>query len=170
MKRLFKFTALAAVVVMVLSACGPYDTLLQATGGGWMPNESSQGNGKATFGVDITCNTDSGKLNGEWVYHDKASGINAHGYLTNSDGGKFGALPCELTYPDISSDGIRLDYVKKPCHTGYCKGLVRILFEDTGEVGPEKGDALSIDFLTGPYWRYDHSETLGGGNLTYILE
>ena len=120
--------------------------LISASGGGWMPNASDEGNGKATYGFDIWCNTESGYLNGSWVYQDKADGINAHGTLTDTSGGW--VEPCHALAACATAAG----------------GYVRL--DDTGFPGPDKGDTLTVHFMSGPYEDYYNSQTIGGGNLT----
>ena len=170
MKRLL---VLAVTSMLLLSGC----TLISASGGGWMPNASDEGNGKATYGFDIWCNGESGYLNGSWVYQDKVSGINAHGTLTDTSGGwvqPFFGSPYEtglLCSPQFgsydSSAGLKLVYEARPCPGGVCEGgWGYILLTDSGVQGPDKGDTLTVDFQTGPYAFYDNSQTIGGGNLT----
>lgn len=176
MKRL---AALALIAVFAVSGC----TLLSATGGGWMPNKSEEGNGKATFGFDIVCNESSGKLNGAWVYQDKASGVNAHGKLTNRKGGWFktssgterGGVPCDMSgspFYETSTGYLQLTYRAAPCpkdgSSCYGRGVVKI--EDGDEIGRDKEDKLTVKFKSGPFAPYYNSKWTGGGNLVVVQE
>ena len=54
-----------------------------------------------------------------------------------------------------------------PCAGGVCDGgwgYERL--DDTGFPGPDKGDTLTVHFMSGPCEDYHNSQTIGGGNLT----
>jgi len=152
MNRLRKGVAICAVAGMgafILAGCA---TL---TGGGWMPGKNG---GKATFGFNLTCNSNN-HLVGDWTYHDKSAGIDIAGTLTDED-----AVPCD---PNGLPGGLgewTLPYTAQHC-SGGCSGLVDIAVIDANEIGKLKGDELSISVLSGPDAGYEYENEISGGNL-----
>jgi hypothetical protein len=141
-------TALAA---LVLSGC----TL---TGGGWMFSAAS---GRATFGFNITC--DGSYLTGNWVYHDKAAGVDVTGTIPSE------TFPCSNGGPTGGLFEIETPYRAQHCKTD-CEGTAFIAAYDDGTGKPPKGDELSIELDGGPYDGYENEGDVQGGNLEVTLD
>jgi len=167
-----RLALLAVIAIFAASGC----TIISVDGGGWMANKDGGGNGKATFGFDIRCDFESNRLNGTWVYQDKDAGINAHGTLTDDSGGWKGSYPtyvretglrCTPQFgTEYDSAGLRLVYESRPCAGGVCEGGIGYVdLDDNGKQGPDKGDELAVEFLTGPYAGYENDQVIGGGQL-----
>ncbi len=150
---------------LLLSACS-------LTGGGWMPGADS---GKATLGFNLVCNETSGFMNGSWTYHDKASGVNIGGTLTDTSGSVDlqalindevlvpGPIPCGVSIQEAETL-FALMYTARPSHD---TGWAIIIATDTGRTGPNKGDGFAIQLFDSALtpW-YENEQTLSGGNLT----
>ena len=152
MQRLLALVALVAMAAVALTGC----TVLKATGGGWI--DAEEGDGKATFGFGVVCNEDKDALQGGWTYHDKSvePPINAHGNLNWKDG-----VPCKFSVQSGQAF-LKLPYRATPGNQG---GEVKIILDDTGEVGPNKGDYIRVIFLDGPYAGYNNGGLIGGGQI-----
>jgi hypothetical protein len=124
------------------------------TGGGWMFSAVS---GKATFGVNMTCDG-NGNLVGDWTYHDKAAGVDIAGTVTADAG-----IDCNSGSPGGEATWY-FDYTAQHC-TGDCSGTAELTVFDGNTGGKLKGDTLSISLAGGPDDGYSNSGPVRGGNL-----
>jgi len=151
-RKLLGIGAATVFAALLLSGCS-------LTGGGWMFSTQGSPN-KATFSFNITCV--NFLLTGGWVYHDKASGIDAEGTVPANS----------LCLPDGAPGGTfdqTGTYTAQHCKSN-CTGNVHFVVTDSNQGGkPLKGDHLSIAFTSGPLSGYSNNADVQGGNLFVTL-
>lgn len=157
------------VIVLILLLCG----CKTIQGGGWI--NSITRDGKATFGIDLTC--ENSEYYGEFTFHD-------HGYKVEMADGKMrhvslkawvdhNTLDAGISCGDYhSKDFTQYNFVyrAKPDKSGE-EGEGTIQFWDANLTeSPDDNDALSIQIFSGPYEGYINYGKLEGGNLTIYDE
>jgi hypothetical protein len=146
-----------AALAVVLAAC-----TTSLTGGGWLWGYSS---GKANVGFNLTCD-ENGYLVGTWTYHDKGSGIDIAGTMTEADSAEPDCLSGAPTGVGESRDWEwpALPFTMQHCK-GSCTGTADVYVYDSDVGGNMKGDYFSI-VLSGSYDDgYGNAGTMQGGNL-----
>ena len=175
MKRDMKYSFIVMVLILFLGGCKTIQ------GGGWIG--SASGEGKATFGVDLTFKED--KYFGEFTYHDR-------GVIMPVDGKWYKVVIHAWIEPGASllpGSGVDDFNDKEQCITkdfkyranklkssGWGDGTIVFCDADlTEDVSDE--DYLSIELRTGPFGDnadgiggYENDGELGGGNLTIYDE
>jgi len=163
MKMLIQFCFTAIVLTLILAGCKTI------RGGGWI--NSITGEGKATFGIDMTC--EDSLYYGEFTYRD-------NGFKVVMPDGKMRKLdikawvdptevPCgESCGANYSEDYTKYDFTYKASSDKYGKiGLGTIEFWDADRTeDPSDVDKLCIELKSGPYVPYLNCGELQGGNLT----
>ena len=167
MKRVMQFSFIVIVLTLALGGCKTI------RGGGWLG--SANGESKATFGMNITC--ENSEYYGKFTYQDHgvkvkmADGKMRHVSLkawidrTNVDYG----YSCDDYFPEDYTQ-YNFAYRTQPDKSGG-EGLGIIKLWDANLTGfPDDNDALCIEIITGPYAGYFNCGDLGGGNLTIFYE
>jgi len=143
----------AVILVLVASQLACATTLPAAVrGGGWIP----VGEGKATFGFQLTCDAETGQAKGQFQYKDHSENTAFHGVLDttiNIDGYE----PCEIPGEDIAFEG---DYRPQPKKLGDGGTFTMTLLG-----GSEKDQCLRIELEDGIHDGYVREGCLGGGNI-----
>ena len=167
--KTLQFCFIATVLILLLSGCKTI------RGGGWI--ESSTGEGKATFGINIT--KKKCKYYGGFTYHD-------HGKMYETADGKMQHLSLKA-WVDTNSpllagggcDNQSLDDQSLENHITY-DFTYQARYDKSGEEGygtiefwdanrsksADEKDRLCINIYFGPYAGYSNCNYLGGGNLT----
>jgi hypothetical protein len=117
-------------------------------GGGWVPSES--GEGKATFGFQLTCDKETGDVEGQFQYNDHTAGVAFHGVV------QYDLPGCIVQGTDDTDFVYKGHYTPQPKH-GDPGGDFEIRLDEQG--------CLTVDPLNGIYGSYDHSACLEGGNI-----
>ena len=170
-KKVMQFGFITVVMLLLLSGCKT------VKGGGWI--KSLSGEGKATFGIDLTCK--NSQHYGGFTYHD-------HGYKKMANGKEHHLSLVAWVDPNDQLSGVSCDdqFLGEQSlehHTQYNfiyrarpdksreQGWGTIDFLDANRTGdPDDNDHLCININTGPYAGYMNCGDLGGGNLTIYDE
>jgi hypothetical protein len=136
------FVAGLLVLALVVSGC----TSLQ--GGGWIAG--APGDGKATFGFQMTCDPDTNEASGQLQYHDHAANVAFHGVV---DG-----VPNQCGYGEYTGT-----YTPQPKNLGPGGTF---LVEVTDGSYADQSDTFEITLIGGVYDGYSNAGELGGGNIT----
>ena len=149
------------LLALALSSCKTIQ------GGGWIG--SASGEGKASFGINLTC--ENSEYYGEFTYHD-------NGVKVEMPDGKMRKLAIQAWVgpgEPLSS----CSYLKEgsPWTSWYFyyraqpdkfretgTGIIEFFDADLTE-DPNDEDVLSIEIMTGPFEGYSNDGELGGGNL-----
>ena len=118
-----------------------------ARGGGWIIS----GDGKATFGFQLTCDEETGAIKGQFQYKDHAQNVGFHGVVQDESDG------CMVPGTELFYEG---RYTPQPKNLGDPGDLVIAL---AGE------GCLSVTLSGGVHGGYSHSGCLEGGNVQFWL-
>ena len=166
-KKTIQFCFIAGVSIMLLGGCKTIK------GGGWI--NSINGNGKATFGINLTC--ENSEYYGQFTFQD-------HGDKVEMADGKMRHVSLKawvdhaLLQAGDSCGDYHLEayteynfaYRTQPDKSGE-EGVGTIQFWDANRTEiPDDNDALCIQIFSGPYEGYMNCGDLGGGNLTIFDE
>jgi hypothetical protein len=134
-----------AVLVIGLAqlACDDDPLPAAARGGGWIQS----GEGKATFGFQLTCDQETGKVKGQFQYNDHAHRVAFHGVVKDE------IENCEVDGTDPFYEGSYTPQPKKAGDPG------------TFRVELDGDNCLKVTLTGGVHDGYEHSGCLGGGHL-----
>lgn len=122
-----------------------------ARGGGWILS----GDGKATFGFQLTCDSETGNVQGQFQFRDHARGVGFHGVLQDHIDGCTVTIPSDIpeTEPMLAYKG---QYTPQPKNAGDQGDLLLKLGEQS---------CLSITLTGGAHDGYALSGCLEKGNI-----
>jgi len=172
--KVIQLGLIGVVMLLLLSGCKT------VKGGGWIKSLSKEG--KATFGIDLTCK--NSQHYGGFTYHD-------HGYKKMVDGKMHHLSIVGWVDPNPQLSGLscseqgkflaggqylenhtqyRFIYRPRPNKSG-TEGDGIIDFWDANLTGtPDDNDRLCIQIYSGPFENYQNCGDLGGGNITIYDE
>ena len=167
MKKNFQTCLVLLVLIMALTGCKTIK------GGGWI-NSITEG-GKATFGIDLTC--ENSEYYGEFTYHDHGAKFGMSDGSMRNVSLKAWVEPTAIDFGISCGDYYLENYTQydfvyraQPDKSGE-EGKGTIQFWDADLTGtPDDNDKLCINIISGPYAGYDNCGDLGGGNLTIYDE
>lgn len=135
------------VGLLTLAACLP------VSGGGYI--SGANGSGKANFGFNVTCDSNTNTLAGPWNYNDKGAKVNIAGDMSSMSNPCSGVSFLPQSYASTYT-------VQGNC-TADCTGTAQIRVYDSGNHGSMKGDCLAIQLTpTGDsYYSYLNADTTG---------
>jgi hypothetical protein len=128
-------------------------------GGGWIP-AGEAGEGKATFGFQLTCDSLTGEVRGQFQYNDHAAGIAFHGVVDDQIDG------CTVTLSSASSGSD-----PAPGYSGYSTPQPQKA-RDPGDllIALDEQSCLPVTLTGGAHRGYSHSGCLEGGNIQFWWE
>ena len=163
--KTLQFCFIATVLIMLLGGCKTI------RGGGWI--NSSTGEGKATFGINIT--KKKCKYYGGFTYHDHSLKDEKGQHLSlkawvDSNSPLLSGVPCDDQSLDSQSLENKITYdfsYRSRYDKSGEEGYGTIEFKDANRSkSPDENDRLCIDIYFGPYAGYKNCGDLRGGNLT----
>ena len=150
--RAVRTAALAVVgvaTVVGLSAC-------EMSGGGTFASDAGA-NKKANVGLDIQCDAFGGGGSGTFTFIDRNPEL--------TDENRVSVEGTVQSCVSLFRGGyVAGTYQSRP--TG-ADGTFRLIVEDTGKTGPDKGDRMRLTLSGGRFGGYTFNGTLAGGNFTF---
>ncbi len=146
MKKLLKYTACLAVLVMVMALFTGCILTGKVTGGGWFIDEDTDN--KCTFGLNAHGDYREGEgiiYKGQFQFNDRVGGIKIHAKVMS-------LLDFGETYAWFHGED---DEGKD----------VYVFVEDMGQPGADPGDSIKIWYDTSPIDPPTYEGDLGGGNI-----
>jgi hypothetical protein len=136
------------ILALAQLACGSTTLPAAMRGGGWFP----EGDKKVTFGFQMTCDKETGKVGGQFEYNDHAAKVAFHGVIDDT------VSDCELDAVNPAWEGTYTPQPKKLGPGGTFK---------VTKVGEDDELCFRVQIFSGVFYPYQRQDCLEGGNVKF---